>query len=30
MHLDLKAANEFEVEDEELAQVFDERVFHQM
>ena len=25
MHLDLKAANEFEVEDEELAQVFDER-----
>ena len=25
MHLDLKAANEFEVEDEQLAQVFDER-----
>ena len=25
MHLDLKAANEFEVEDEELAAVFDER-----
>ena len=25
MHLDLKAANEFEIEDEQLAQVFDER-----